>query len=191
MGLVQKVLPPTFLLLGGANADRYTRCLFQLTIPPLVDYGIGLEAHGQNMVVRVNRDTLAIQGFALRDLGGSRIHNPTFTAHKFSFDTLARGNNPIFMDDIIKVWDRIHHVVLQNHIGYLMNALGLDKHGGWPIVREELRSVLDDGEGGRGREIYEHFLKKEMAFKCFLKTRLADNTWHVSIDHYSELCGLN
>ncbi|ODM23759.1 hypothetical protein SI65_01348 [Aspergillus cristatus] len=157
---------------------RYTRCLFQLTLPPLVNYGIGLEAHGQNMVVRINKQTRSIQGFALRDLGGSRIHNLTFTAHKFKFDTLSRDKNPIFMDDITAVWDRIHHVVLQNHVGYLMDALGLDKHGGWSIVREELKGVLNDGEESRGREVYEYFLKGEMAFKCFFKMRLADNTRH-------------
>lgn len=38
------------------------------------------------------------------------------------------------MVDITPVWDRILHVVLQNHAGYLMDALGLDKHGGWSIV---------------------------------------------------------
>lgn len=60
-----------------------------------------------------------------------------------------------------------------------MDALGLDGHGGWPIVREELRAVLDDGS--RGREVYDYFLKDEMAFKCFLKMRIADNTRHVSL----------
>lgn len=61
-----------------------------------------------------------------------------------------------------------------------MDALGLDKHGGWSIVREELKGVLDDVEGDRGREVYEYFLKGEMAFKCIFKMRLADNTRHVS-----------
>lgn len=94
------------------------------------------------------------------------------------------------MDDITAVWDRIHHVVLQNHVGYLMDALGLDKHGGWSIVREELKGVLNDGEESRGREVYEYFLKGEMAFKCFFKMRLADNTRHVSASISSKNCAI-
>lgn len=44
----------------------YVSTLLRLTIPPALESGVALEAHGQNMLVRVNRSTKEVTGFVVR-----------------------------------------------------------------------------------------------------------------------------
>jgi siderophore synthetase component len=62
--------------------------------------------------------------------------------------------------------------MLQNHIGFLLSALGLEQQGGWTIVREELANVLNPDENTRGRKLYDFFVADTMPFKCFLMMRM-------------------
>lgn len=44
----------------------YVSTLLRLTIPPALESGVALEAHGQNMLVRVKRSTKEVTGFVVR-----------------------------------------------------------------------------------------------------------------------------
>jgi hypothetical protein len=44
----------------------YVSTLLRLVIPPALESGVALEAHGQNMLVRVNRSTNEVTGFVVR-----------------------------------------------------------------------------------------------------------------------------
>lgn len=44
---------------------------------PVVDHGCAMESHAQNVILRVDRTTGAMKGFATRDLGSIKIHMPT------------------------------------------------------------------------------------------------------------------
>ncbi|KAJ5757131.1 uncharacterized protein N7511_007313 [Penicillium nucicola] len=151
---------------------KYTACLFKLTIPPLLQYGIALKAHGQNIVVRVCRQTGDIKGFAVRDFGGIRLHVPTLREYcGGGLDAIPSGS-AVLTSNLHNAWSKVHHSLLQNHVGFLLSALGLEQQGGWTIVREELANVLNPNENIRGRKLYDFFVADTMPFKCFLMVRM-------------------
>lgn len=152
-------------------------CLLGLILPPLLNNGIGLEAHGQNMVVRVCRETKKIKGFAVRDFGGLRLHTPTLRQQGVSFDAMFPGW-AVMTENIKDVWGKVHHSLLQNHVGYLLNALDLQKHGGLAIVRDVLEKSL---AGLPDRGLYEFCLKDTIPFKCFLRMSMEGKYRDVSI----------
>ncbi|KAJ5267596.1 hypothetical protein N7478_010404 [Penicillium angulare] len=147
---------------------RYVECLLNLVLPPLVNHGIGLEAHGQNMVARICRETGNIKGFAVRDFGGIRLHTPTLRQQGVSFDAMF-PDWAVVTENMKDVWGKVHHSLLQNHVGYLLDALNLQKHDGWAIVRDILEQVLSKlPQNG----LYEFCLQEKMQFKCFLRMRM-------------------
>ncbi|KAF9890654.1 hypothetical protein FE257_005785 [Aspergillus nanangensis] len=113
--------------------QKYVECLLNLLLPPLVNHGIGLEAHGQNILARVCRKTGKIKGFAVRDFGGIRLHTPTLRRQGVCFDAMFPGW-AVMTEDMNDVWGKIHHSLLQNHVGFLLNSLGLQRNGGWRII---------------------------------------------------------
>ncbi|EYE97444.1 uncharacterized protein EURHEDRAFT_513335 [Aspergillus ruber CBS 135680] len=151
----------------------YATRLFSLVLPPLARYGIGLEAHGQNLVARICRKTGEVKGFAVRDFGGVRMHVPTLENFGVNFDGLPPGGATL-TEDLHNVWSKVHHALVQNHVGLIVSALRLERDGGWGIVREVLGGVLEGETSGKGmgREVGEYFLQDTMPFKCFLRMRM-------------------
>ncbi|KAJ5726074.1 uncharacterized protein N7483_007431 [Penicillium malachiteum] len=147
---------------------EYVECLLVLILPPLINHGIGLEAHGQNMLVRVCRKTGKIKGFAVRDFGGIRLHTPTLRLQGVNFDAMYPGW-AVMTESMHDAWGKVHHSLLQNHVGYLLDALNLQKHGGWAIVREVLEQVLATL---LNTGLYEFCMKDTMPYKCFLRMRM-------------------
>lgn len=156
---------------ANSRTNRYLTCLFGLILPPLIHYGIGLEAHGQNLAVRICRQTGRIKGFAVRDFGGVRMHVPTLRNHGVKFDSLPPGGATL-TDNLQNVWSKVHHSLLQNHIGLLLGALGLERCRGWAITQETLLTVLNPSQGAPGESLFEYFCKDTMPFKCFLRMRM-------------------
>lgn len=154
----------------------YATILLKLTLTPLLKHGIALEAHGQNITVRICKKTLEIKGFAYRDLGGFRMHMPTLHSQGYRLDTMPTGS-AITSYDLSEVWNKMHHAVFQNHLGPLISALKLHDQGGWAIVREVVREVLSSEEG---EELLRFILKETMAFKCFLRMSMAGKYRDVS-----------
>ncbi|GAB1218113.1 hypothetical protein ATERTT37_007364 [Aspergillus terreus] len=144
---------------------EYVGCLLNLLLPPLVHHGIGLEAHGQNILARVCHDTGEIKGFAVRDFGGIRLHTPTLRDQGVSFDGMFPGW-AVMTENMNDVWGKVHHSLLQNHVGFLLNALDLQRHHGWSIVRDVLEGGL---RGLPDNGLYEFCLKDTMPLKCFLR----------------------
>ncbi|KAK4124711.1 hypothetical protein N657DRAFT_615634 [Parathielavia appendiculata] len=148
---------------------KYVRSLLQLSLDPLARYGIGFEFHAQNSVLRVCRRTKAIQGFAIRDLSGVRLHGPTLEAQGFDLTNLEGT----VTDDVHAVWNRVHHALVQNHIGYMLYSLGLEGvHDGWQIVCSELERALAGNDKSPEQMIYRHFMKETMPFKSFIRMRM-------------------
>ncbi|KAJ0415704.1 ferric iron reductase FhuF-like transporter-domain-containing protein [Aspergillus carlsbadensis] len=155
----------------------YVSILLNLTLPPLSHHGIGLEAHGQNICVRICRTTRTIKGFAVRDLGGIRLHMPTLRNLGYDLHTIPPGAATM-TDDLHDVWSKVHHSLFQNHIAHLVVALGIEDDGGWGVVREEVRRVLvPGGVGGKAcgvhaEGLYAFLMAGTMPFKCFLRMRM-------------------
>lgn len=163
---------------GSDNrVTRYISALFELILFPLIHYGIGLEAHSQNVVVRVCLRTKNIKGFAFRDFGGTRLHKPTLESLRCDLSSIP-SNGATITHDLPVVWNKVHHSLLQSHVGSFLHALELETEGGWEIVREELSKALCSH--AQGRMIHDYFLRETMSFKCFLRMRLASKYRDVS-----------
>ncbi|KAK7404147.1 hypothetical protein QQX98_010051 [Neonectria punicea] len=148
---------------------RHIRSLLTLSLDPLVRHGVGFEFHAQNTVVRICRRTKAIKGFAIRDLAGVKLHGPTLEAQGFDLTSLEAT----VTHKVHEVWDRVHHALIQNHIGYLLYGLGLEgEHYGWRIVCSELERALDGGGESVQQSIYRYFVKETMPFKSFMRMRM-------------------
>ncbi|KID85221.1 Aerobactin siderophore biosynthesis, IucA/IucC [Metarhizium guizhouense ARSEF 977] len=126
--------------------------LLSLALGPLVRHQVGFEFHGQNSIVRICKRTRAINGFAIRDLAGVKLHGASLEAQGFDVTGLEASST----DDSHQVWDRVHHALIQNNIGYMMYALELERdHDGWGH-----------------RAIYQYFLRDTMLLKSFITMRL-------------------
>ncbi|KAJ6168175.1 FhuF/siderophore biosynthesis protein [Penicillium chrysogenum] len=151
---------------------KYTELLLAAFIPPLLRYGIGFENHLQNVVVRVNVTTKEVTGFAARDLEGTRIHYPTFVSRSgYDLSQLPKDSSNV-SDDIRSPWAKVHHSLIQDHLGPVLHMLGLESRGAWTIVREGLERVLNPSEGPDARALYEFFMEKTMPIPGFMGMRL-------------------
>ncbi|BAE58860.1 unnamed protein product [Aspergillus oryzae RIB40] len=99
------------------------------------------------------------------------MHVPTLNNHGVKFDSLPPGGATL-TDNLDNVWSKVHHSLLQNHVGFLLVALGLENHGGWAITLETLSTVLGGGQDSPGAKLLEYFTKDTMPFKCFLRMRM-------------------
>lgn len=71
-----------------------------------------------------------------------------------------------------EVWDILHHTLFNNNINHLIQSLGLHRNGGWSIVREELKKVIEESTVGPTQELLAHLSKDQVHLKCFLKMKL-------------------
>lgn len=120
------------------------------------------------MLARVCQKTGRIKGFAVRDFGGIRLHTPTLCDQGVSFDAMF-PDWAVMTESMEEVWGKVHHSLLQNNVGYLLDALNLQTQGGWAIVHDVLeRTLAELPRNG----LYEFFVKDTMPFKCFLRMRM-------------------
>ncbi len=93
----------------------------QALIPPLIGYiqkyGIALEAHQQNTVLQIDKDTHALS-FIVRDLGGSRIEPQTL---KQTVPELTVSNQSLITENIDEVIAKFQHAVIQNQLGTVIH----------------------------------------------------------------------
>jgi siderophore synthetase component len=149
-------------------------------MPPLVQYGLGFESHLQNVLVRVNITNKEVTGFAIRDFEGTRIHYPRFLRSGYDLSEIPEGS-PHLSDNPRKPWNKVHHSIIQDNVGPILHILGLEPHGGWSIVREELERVLNPSEDSDGRALWEYFTQEKMAIPRFMGMRLIGRYVEVSL----------
>jgi siderophore synthetase component len=153
---------------------RYTRKLLEATLLPVLDSGICLEAHGQNILVRIEKSTREIVGFVVRDLGGVKCHSPKLRQKGYVLTSALPGSF-VLTDSEEEAWGIVQHTVIQNHIQHLIRRLHLEPARAWSGVREQIRDVLasredhDDATASR----FERFLfAPEVKNKAFLGMKL-------------------
>ncbi|KAJ5887435.1 siderophore [Penicillium taxi] len=146
----------------------YLSSLFKLILHPLVRHGIALEAHAQNTVVRLCRDTGKIKGFAIRDFGGVKFHKSTLRTQGYNLDWEIPGSLTL-TDDLSSVWNLTSHTLLQCHVPSLLYGMRLENYGGWAIVYEELESVLATYKTDVSNALFEYLCDETVVLKSFLK----------------------
>lgn len=160
--------------------------LFQQVIP-LLGRGVVLETHSQNVLVRVDRRSKSVVGFAIRDMNGVKIHVPTLQDQGISVDERLAQISETRAASLEALWKRAHRTLIQNHAGFLMRSLGLDNSQGWSIVRDELQNVLLGPECPMGQELRQFFWAESMGYPCFLGAILRGKPLEVSFSmRYSD-----
>lgn len=66
----------------------------------------------------------------------------------------------------------MHKTLIQENVSHLLYTLGLESHGGWSIVRDELERALDPSTDHDGKTMYDFFLKETMHMYPRLRMRL-------------------
>ncbi|KAH6721003.1 IucC family-domain-containing protein [Leptodontidium sp. MPI-SDFR-AT-0119] len=134
----------------GEDFDRsivlreFCRELFRITLPSVLLHGFALQAHMQNLLIRIDPVTRAIKGFVARDLGSFRVHRPTFLeSTSLDIDTSWILTS---VDTLDKIYAYILMVVHDN-VASMIRALKLVGMPAWRIARDELeRFVLPGNE---------------------------------------------
>ncbi|KAE8137809.1 hypothetical protein BDV38DRAFT_282740 [Aspergillus pseudotamarii] len=144
--------------------EYFTR-FFALMLQPLVRYEIALDAHMQNVVVRICTETGYIKGFAIRDV---KFHKPTLLKKGFNVDWEVEGSLTL-TDEIISVWSIASHTIVQSHIAGDIYPMQLEAQGGWGVAREALTEMLAKDSSKTAKLLLKYFLKGTVALKCFFR----------------------
>lgn len=147
----------------------------QALIPPLIGYiqkyGVALEAHQQNTVLQIDKDTQALS-FIVRDLGGSRIEPQTL---KQTVPELTVSNQSLITENIDEVIAKFQHAVIQNQLGTVIHHFH-HRHGinekvlynvAGEIIENAITSNLNHAEALK-RLLFD----KKMTVKALLNMRM-------------------
>ncbi|KAL3459987.1 hypothetical protein BJX64DRAFT_290638 [Aspergillus heterothallicus] len=112
--------------------------LFRSVLPSVLLHGFALQAHMQNLLIRLDPTTRKIKRFLVRDLGSFRVHRETFwRSTSLTVDTswiLTKS------DSLEKVY-RFILSVIHGDIASMIRALKLGMEG-WRVARVELGRVI-------------------------------------------------
>lgn len=100
---------------------QFMRKYMEALIPPLIgyiqQYGIALEAHQQNTILQIDKESERLS-FIVRDLGGSRIYPDTLTQ---TVPVFEMTNESLISAEIEAVIAKFQHAVVQNQLGTLIH----------------------------------------------------------------------
>ncbi|PVH76965.1 hypothetical protein DL98DRAFT_464191 [Cadophora sp. DSE1049] len=145
---------------------EFCKQLFRVTLPSVLLYGFALQAHMQNLLIRIDPVTCAIKGFVARDLGSFRVHQPTFS------ESTALEIDTTWMLTSIDSLERVYAYVLgviHADVDSLVRALRLGMEG-WTIARQELERFVLPGD--------------ELARRVWLDGLMCTTHAHVSMQIY-------
>lgn len=140
----------------GGRRERITAAIddwIALLVPPALRlyacYGIALELHLQNTLVRVVDGRVA--GFWVRDLGGIRIHAPRLAAAKLGHSSSFAARSFIVSEDLDEVRGKLEHTLFHAQFAHLFavaSTLGVDEAESWTKLRQrvvrDLNAWADD-----------------------------------------------
>ncbi|ORU45740.1 ribosomal L29e protein family protein, partial [Francisella tularensis subsp. holarctica] len=160
----------------------YFRKYTQITLTACLDlyllYGIALEAHQQNTLV-VFKENMP-QKLLIRDLGGMRLHLPSFEASGFHFpkDTFSLT----FTNSQTITRRKFIHACLQSNIGELVIQLSshykIAEGRFWTIVKGEIHQRFEYLKPrispDKYKQEYAQILEKPWSIKALTRMRLND-----------------
>ncbi|KAH7383068.1 IucC family-domain-containing protein [Cadophora sp. MPI-SDFR-AT-0126] len=159
-------------VIWGEDSDKtlvlreFCKHLFRVTLPSVLLHGFALQAHMQNLLIRIDPVTRAIKGFVARDLGSFRVHRLAFyESTALDIDTSWMLTS---MDSLEKVYAYILGVVHAD-VDSMVRALKLGMEG-WRIARRELENFV--------------LLGDELARRVWLDSPMCLTHAHVSMQIY-------
>lgn len=153
----------------------YVDALFVPCAHLLFRYGVSLEPHLQNTLVRQTPGgTLR---FVVRDLGGIRLHRPRLAVNGLDFED-APGSF-IATDDLGEVRNKFAHTLLHAHahsvIGWLEHRCGLSPRIAWQHLAERLQAAAAAGPPTAAEDLA-HLRASSVAAKCLFVMRIVDQS---------------
>ncbi len=107
-------------------------------------YGVALELHLQNTLVRVVDGRVA--GFWVRDLGGIRIHTPRLSTARLASPPSFAASSFIVTDDLDEVRGKLEHTLFHAHLAHLFavaGTLGINEAANWTKLRDCVERSLN------------------------------------------------
>ncbi|KAH7369583.1 IucC family-domain-containing protein [Rhexocercosporidium sp. MPI-PUGE-AT-0058] len=143
---------------------EFCKQMFRATLPSVLLHGFALQAHMQNLLIRIDPVTRAIKGFVARDLGSFRVHRPTF------LQSTSLDIDTSWMLTSVDTLDKIYEyalMVIHGNLSSMIRALKLDRMPAWRIAREELEKLV--------------LPNNERAMKIWLASPTSDARAHLSM----------
>ncbi|MEM7587781.1 MAG: IucA/IucC family protein [Acidobacteriota bacterium] len=154
---------------------EYAAALLRPLIRLMTTYGIALEGHLQNIVVRFRPGQAPY--FFYRDFGGIRIFPPRLQCHCKDELEFAPGSATV-THELEELWSKIIYPVLQNHLGELIRALTLHFETPEAALWEPIRALLE--EHLRRPEERDRFLAPHWRLKAMTRMRLREQVTEYS-----------
>ncbi|KAF7194679.1 NRPS-independent siderophore synthetase rfs [Pseudocercospora fuligena] len=151
---------------------EYTSVLVESILSPALDSGICLEAHGQNMLVRVDKTSKNIVGFAARDVGGIKCHMPTLRRRGYDLLTALPGSF-VVSDDEEEAWGIVQHTLINNHLHHLIRRLRVPQDQAWQMVRDQIDTFFNrQTKSGAAKRFRDFLFQPEVHSKAFLRMKM-------------------
>lgn len=176
-------------LYGEISEDTIIQFMTQYMrafIPPLIGYiqkyGIALEAHQQNTVLQIDKDTHALS-FIVRDLGGSRIEPQTL---KQTVPELTVTNQSLITENIDEVIAKFQHAVIQNQLGTVIHHFhhrhGINEKVLYNVAGEIIENAITPNLN-HAQALKRLLFGKKMTVKALLNMRMEQKVkQYVQID---------
>ncbi|PIA89487.1 hypothetical protein CB0940_06892 [Cercospora beticola] len=158
----------------------YASKLCDSILLPVIDSGICLEAHAQNILVRV--DTSAAQptiaGFVVRDLDAIQVNAPKLRQRGYQI-TSALPGSWVLNENEQEGWKVLQHSLIHGHFQHLIRRLRIYPLGqAWSLIRTQIRNTLTKRPRTEEIERLEQFLFSPLVnSKAFLRMKLKENSF--------------
>lgn len=170
---------------SGLSTPRYfaayTRLTAEAVLAPLARYGLALEAHAQNCLIRF-KDGLPI-ALVARDLGGLRFYRSWIK--ESGFDLRLHEATRIEATSVEDLVAKTHHAWLQGHLGPVAAALsrtaGTSEERLWREARSEVHAVWEGLKPAipetRRQELERFLFRPRMKVKALSRMRMNDKIY--------------
>lgn len=167
----------------------YAAKLFYAVCTPAIESGVGLEAHGQNTMVRVDNATKTVVGFCFRDFGSVRCHTSTLRKRGFRMLTTP-AETWLLTENEEEVWDQVQHTAIHNHLQLLVRQLNVELAVAWRSIRDELDVFFAAyARNSVAIRMHAYMTRPIVKIKALLRMRMSEVTDDVCIStsYFAEL----
>ncbi|KIL58735.1 hypothetical protein M378DRAFT_170193 [Amanita muscaria Koide BX008] len=153
--------------------SQYLRVACRALLPPLIYNGVALEAHAQNVLVRLDIRSKSVLGFVYRDLGGLRIY-PPLLRQSTGIDFQFLPGHCVQTETLEETFPKFYHTFVHNHVQRLIRVLDLHYNGiGWGLLRKYMREVIPVGHALENAWLDSS--SREVPSKCLMRMRMRDS----------------
>lgn len=176
--------------------SRYSEGIIEAFLGPVADYGVAFEAHAQNVLIRMDRSSGSIKGWASRDLGSIKIHTPTLAKSGYVLTSIPPGSL-IPTENEEEAWrmyvmqrpkpalarltnfffsflNSIQFCLFHNHLNVFIYRLGVDRFAAWEMIRGKLDAFFARRSHQENSERLRAFLFAEtIPQKAFMRMKFA------------------